>query len=80
MICGYSANLLVPHLKSEHKTTPREYRKQFAIPADIPLDLKAYKAKREKIAKETSISDKPAALAPITPAEQERKLLRLRKA
>ena len=29
LICGYSGKLLTPHLKSKHKITPKEYRKQF---------------------------------------------------
>jgi predicted transcriptional regulator len=58
MICGYSGKLLTPHLKSKHKTTPREYRKQFDIPARTPLVSKAYRAKRSKIAKETGIGEK----------------------
>ena len=58
MICGYSGKLLTPHLKSKHKTTPREYRKQFAIPARTPLVSKAYQAKRKKIAKESGLGEK----------------------
>ena len=58
LICGYSGKLLTPHLKSKHKTTPREYRKQFEIPARTPLVSKAYRAKRSKIAKETGIGEK----------------------
>ena len=58
MICGYSGKLLTPHLKSKHKITPREYRKQFEIPARTPLVSKAYRAKRSKIAKETGIGEK----------------------
>ena len=58
MICGYSGKLLTPHLKSKHQTTPREYRKQFEIPARTPLISKAYRAKRSQIAKETGIGEK----------------------
>jgi predicted transcriptional regulator len=58
MICGYSGKLLTPHLKSKHQTTPKEYRKQFAMPARTPLVSKAYRAKRIKIAKETGIGEK----------------------
>jgi predicted transcriptional regulator len=58
MICGYSGKLLTPHLKSKHKVTPREYRKQFAIPARTPLVSKAYRAKRKKIAKESGLGEK----------------------
>jgi predicted transcriptional regulator len=58
LICGYSGKLLTPHLKSKHKTTPREYRKQYNIPARTPLVSKAYRAKRSKIAKETGIGEK----------------------
>jgi len=58
MICGYSGKLLTPHLKSKHKMTPREYRKQFEIPPRTPLVSKAYRAKRSKIAKETGIGEK----------------------
>ena len=58
MICGYSGKLLTPHLKSKHKTTPKEYRKQFEMPARTPLVSKAYGAKRKKIAKESGIGEK----------------------
>ena len=58
MICGYSGKLLTPHLKSKHQTTPKEYRKQFAMPARTPLVSKAYRAKRIKIAKESGIGEK----------------------
>ena len=58
MLCGYNGKLLTPHLKSKHQTTPKEYRKQFAIPARTPLVSKAYRAKRRKIAKETGIGEK----------------------
>lgn len=58
LICGYSGKLLTPHLKSKHQKTPREYRKEFQIPAKVPLVSKAYRAKRSKIAKETGIGEK----------------------
>jgi predicted transcriptional regulator len=58
MICGYSGKLLTPHLKSKHQNTPREYRKQFAMPARTSLVSKAYRAKRIKIAKESGIGEK----------------------
>jgi predicted transcriptional regulator len=58
MLCGYNGKLLTPHLKSKHQTTPKEYRKQFAIPARTPLVSKAYQAKRRKIAKESGIGEK----------------------
>ena len=58
MLCGYSGKLLTPHLKSKHQTTPKEYRKQFAMPARTPLVSTAYRAKRRKIAKETGIGEK----------------------
>ena len=58
LICGYSGKLLTPHLKSKHKVTPAEYRKQFAIPARTPLISEAYQAKRKKIAKESGIGEK----------------------
>ena len=58
MICGYSGKLLTPHLKTKHKTTPKEYRKQFEIPARTPLVSKAYGAKRKKIAMESGIGEK----------------------
>ena len=58
MICGHSGKILTPHLKSKHKTTPKEYRKQFEMPARTPLVSKAYGAKRRKIAKESGIGEK----------------------
>jgi predicted transcriptional regulator len=58
MICGFSGKVLTPHLKSKHKTTPKEYRKQFEMPSRTPLVSKAYQAKRRKIAKETGIGEK----------------------
>ena len=58
LICGFSGKVLTPHLKSKHQVTPKEYRKQFAIPARTPLVSKAYRAKRIKIAKESGIGEK----------------------
>jgi predicted transcriptional regulator len=58
MTCGYSGKLLTPHLRSKHQTTPRDYRKQFGIPARTPLVSKAYRAKRSKIAKEIGLGEK----------------------
>lgn len=58
MICGYSGKLLTPHLKTKHKMTSREYRKQFSMPARTPLVSKAYQAKRRKIAKESGLGEK----------------------
>ena len=58
MLCGYSGKPLTPHLKSKHQTTPKEYRKQFAMPARTPLVSKVYRAKRIKIAKESGIGEK----------------------
>ena len=57
MICGKSMKILTPHLK-KHNITPREYRKQFEIPAQTPLASKAYRAKRSKIAKEAGLAEK----------------------
>ena len=58
MICGFSGKFLTPHLKSKHKTTPKEYRKQFDMPSRTSLISKGYQAKRRKIAKETGIGEK----------------------
>ena len=58
MICGFSGKVLTPHLKSKHKTTPKEYRKQFDMPSRTSLISKGYQAKRRKIAKETGIGEK----------------------
>ena len=58
MICGFSGKVLTPHLKSKHKTTPEEYRKQFDMPSRTSLISKGYQAKRRKIAKETGIGEK----------------------
>ncbi len=58
LICGHSGKVLTPHLKSKHKITPKEYRKQFAIPAGTPLVSKAYRAKRIKMAKDSGSGDR----------------------
>jgi predicted transcriptional regulator len=58
MICGYSGKILTPHLKTKHKMTSREYRKQFSMPARTPLVSKAYQAKRKKIAKDSGLGEK----------------------
>ena len=58
LICGYTGKLLTPHLRSKHQLTPKEYRKQFQIPASVPLVSKAYRAKRSKIAKDMGIGEK----------------------
>jgi predicted transcriptional regulator len=58
LICGYSGKLLSQHLNRIHKLTPREYRKQFSIPARTSLVSKAYQAKRRKIAKDSGLGEK----------------------
>uniref|UniRef100_A0A7V4G6R7 MucR family transcriptional regulator n=1 Tax=Desulfobacca acetoxidans TaxID=60893 RepID=A0A7V4G6R7_9BACT len=58
LICGYAGKLLTPHLRSKHQLTPKEYRKQFQIPASVALVSKAYRAKRSKIAKDMGIGAK----------------------
>lgn len=37
MICGKTFKTLALHLTRKHGMTTRQYRKQFAIPADLPL-------------------------------------------
>ncbi len=46
MICGHMGKLLARHLKKKHNITPREYRKQFLIPARVPLISKLYREQR----------------------------------
>ncbi len=58
LICGHIGKVLSLHLKSKHKMTSPEYRKQFEIPTGTPLVSKAYGAKRRKIAKESDIGEK----------------------
>jgi len=58
LICGYQGKMLTPHLKSKHQMTPREYRREFQIPAKVPLVSKAYRATRSRIARETGVAEK----------------------
>lgn len=71
MICGHIGKILALHLKSKHKTTPKEYRKQFEIPAGTPLVSKAYGAKRRKIAKKSGIGEKMKQARKAKKAESE---------
>lgn len=58
LICGYQGKMLTPHLKSKHQMTAREYRREFQIPARVPLVSKTYRAKRSRIAKESGVGEK----------------------
>lgn len=58
LICGYQGKLLTPHLKSKHQMTAREYRREFQIPAQVPLVSKAYGLRRRQIARETGVGEK----------------------
>jgi predicted transcriptional regulator len=42
MVCGKGLKSLKRHLSTAHDMTPAKYCEMFGIPADTPLDAKAY--------------------------------------
>jgi len=58
MICGKGGmKTLSRHLSMTHGITPREYRKQFNIPATQPLTAKNFSEKRRQTALERGLAD-----------------------
>lgn len=57
MICGKSFTTLKRHLSMAHEMKPGQYRKQFNIPASIPLAAKNYSESRRLAAQERGLSD-----------------------
>jgi predicted transcriptional regulator len=57
LICGFEGRALGIHLKSKHRLSVKEYRKQFNIPARLSLSSKNLQAKRSKAAKERSAAE-----------------------
>lgn len=50
MICGKGFTTLKRHLATAHEITPKEYRKQFGIPAGTALASKDYSESRRQMA------------------------------
>ncbi len=61
LICGKSGlKTLTRHLKQEHDMKPAVYRKQFGLPAGVPLVAKAYSAERRAAAIKNNLGEKLA--------------------
>ena len=58
LICGKTLKSLSVHLRSEHQMTNKVYRKQFDIPAKVPLSSKMLSLKRRKAAKESGAGER----------------------
>ena len=58
MICGKGGmKTLTRHLTMVHKMKPREYKKQFGIPAKQSLAAKSFSDARRKMAEERNLGD-----------------------
>ncbi|ANA41797.1 MucR family transcriptional regulator (plasmid) [Geobacter anodireducens] len=57
MICGKSFTTLKRHLSMAHDLKPGQYRKQFNIPASMPLAAKSYSESRRQAAQERGLGD-----------------------
>lgn len=57
MICGKGGfRTLARHLTTAHGMTPRDYKKQFAIPAKQSLSARAYSESRRQMAKDRGLA------------------------
>lgn len=57
MVCGKSFTTLKRHLAQAHGLKPGQYRKQFNIPASMPLAAKSYSESRRQAAQERGLGD-----------------------
>lgn len=73
MICGKAFTTLTRHLNAEHGISPKEYRKQFNIPAGTALAAKDYSESRRQMAIEKDLG---AGLAKARAARVEKKAAR----
>jgi predicted transcriptional regulator len=60
MICGKGTKALTRHLKTAHDLKPRQYRKQFGIPAKQSLAAKSYSEPCRQMALDRGLGDKLA--------------------
>jgi len=49
--CDFGGTILTRHLKGEHNLSPSEYRRRFALPADIPMSSRNWSRERSRIGK-----------------------------
>lgn len=58
LVCGKGGfKTLTRHLNTAHSIKPREYRKQFGIPATQPLSAKSLTEARRKVAQERGLGN-----------------------
>jgi len=74
LICGEGGfKTLTRHLRNKHNLEPKDYKKQFGIPAKISLTAKEYAEKRSAVAKANNLGEKLQAGRKAAKAEKEAK-------
>jgi predicted transcriptional regulator len=58
MVCGKGMKTLKRHISAAHGMKPGQYRKQFDLPAGIPLVAKNYSEARKAMAKDLNLADR----------------------
>ena len=52
---GKKFKMLKRHLKTDHNTTPKEYRERWSLPADYPMTAPNYAKQRSELAKKIGL-------------------------
>jgi len=60
LVCGKTFTTLKKHIAVSHQMSPKDYRKQFGIPAKTPLVARKYSEAKKKIAQEKGLAAKLA--------------------
>jgi predicted transcriptional regulator len=57
--CGKKFSMLKRHLRTDHGTTPEDYRLKWNLPASYPMVAPDYAARRSKLAVKIGLGHKP---------------------
>jgi predicted transcriptional regulator len=63
--CGAKFKMLKRHLRTDHGTTPAEYRGRWNLSKDYPMVASNYSAKRKELALKIGLGRKPAAAVKV---------------
>jgi predicted transcriptional regulator len=73
--CGKKFSMLKRHLRTDHHTTPDEYRAKWGLPSAYPMVAPDYAARRSALAVENGLGHKTIAAATVeeTPKQGRKK-------
>jgi predicted transcriptional regulator len=71
--CGRKFSMLKRHLRTDHDTTPDEYRAKWGLPITYPMVAPEYAARRSVLAVKIGLGHKPRKAATVAPVVAEKR-------